>query len=102
MKNTQMRVHGEQAARGQRENVRFELSAEPGSRVFVAGTFNAWNPEANPLMFDPGRGHFEACLHVPAGTYEYKFIVNGVWSEDPKCAERVPNECGTMNSVLHV
>jgi hypothetical protein len=31
------------------KKVLFELPAEPGSQVFVAGTFNNWNPTANPL-----------------------------------------------------
>ena len=34
------------------KKVRFELAAEPGSQVFVAGTFNNWNPTANPLKDD--------------------------------------------------
>ena len=84
------------------KNVRFELSAEPGSLVFVAGTFNNWNPTANPLKDNPDSGHFKTAMRVPAGTHEYKFVVNGVWTADPKCADWVPNDSGSLNSVLHV
>ena len=86
--------------KGQR--VRFELSADPGSQVFVAGTFNRWSPTANPLRDNPESGHFSALLRVPAGTHEYKFVVDGVWTVDPKCADLTPNGYGSLNSVLHV
>jgi 1,4-alpha-glucan branching enzyme len=83
-------------------NVRFELSAEPGSQVFVAGTFNNWNPTANPLKDNPDSGHFKAVVRVPTGTHEYKFVVNGVWTADPECPDWAPSGCGSLNSVLHV
>ena len=84
------------------KKVQFELSAEPGSRVFVAGTFNNWNPTANPLMDNSASGHFKAALPIPAGTHAYKFVVNGVWSIDPKCADWAPNSYGGLNSLLQV
>ena len=82
--------------------VRFDLSVEPGKQVFVAGTFNNWNPTANPLKDNPGSGHCKATLRIPAGTHEYKFVVNGIWIVDPKCANWTPNGYGSLNSVLHV
>lgn len=84
------------------KRVRFDLSCEPGKQVFVAGTFNNWNPSANPLKDNPGSGHCKATLRIPDGTYEYKFVVNGIWTVDPKCPEWVPDGCGSLNSVLHV
>ena len=87
---------------GTGRRVRFALSAEPGSQVFVAGTFNSWNPAANPLKDNPGSGHFKTGLRVPTGTHEYKFVVNGVWTADPKCPDWAPNGYGSLNSVLHV
>lgn len=84
------------------KKVRFELPAKPGSEVFVAGTFNNWSPTANPLKYNPALGHFETFLHVPDGKHEYKFVVNGVWSVDPKCTAKLPNAYGSHNSVLHV
>ena len=82
--------------------VRFDLSVEPGSRVFVAGSFNNWNPTANPLKDNPGSGHCKATLSLPAGRHEYKFVVNGVWMLDPHGTDWAPDGYGTMNSVLHV
>ncbi|MFZ2655506.1 MAG: isoamylase early set domain-containing protein [Victivallales bacterium] len=82
--------------------VRFKLSAEPGSQVFVAGMFNNWNPTANPLKDSLDSGHYKAVFSVPAGTQEYKFIVNGIWFVDPGCAGLAPNNYGSQNSVLDV
>ena len=96
------KVQGDKASRGQRDNVQFELSAEPGSKVYVAGTFNNWSPNATPMTHHPESGHFRASLHLPKGRYEYKFIMNGIWVSDPHCAERAPNELGSLNSVIHV
>ena len=82
--------------------VRFDLTVEPGKQVFVAGTFNNWDPTANPLKDNPGSGHCKATLRVPPGRHEYKFVVNGEWRVDPKCPESVPNDSGSTNSVITV
>ena len=85
-----------------KRKVRFELSAEPGSQVCIAGTFNSWNPTTNPLKEKPDGGHFKVTLGLEEGTHEYKFIVNGRWMSDPKCPEFIADGCGAMNSVLKV
>jgi 1,4-alpha-glucan branching enzyme len=85
-----------------RERVQFELSAAAQSRVFVAGTFNNWDPTANPLRDDADSGDYKAAVRLPAGTHEYKFVVDGVWTVDPRCADRVANDSGSQNSVLRV
>ncbi|OGV48020.1 MAG: hypothetical protein A2X49_13355 [Lentisphaerae bacterium GWF2_52_8] len=84
------------------EKVQFELSAKSGSQVFVAGTFNNWNPRASRLKDNPDSGHFKATLRVPRGTHEYKFIVNDIWILDPKNAKWATNACGSLNSMLYV
>jgi len=102
MKIDKSRVKGNKVARGHRDNVQFELQADAGSLVFVAGTFNNWNPEANPLTHQSDQGHFVTALHVPNGTHQYKFVVDGVWMSDPNCSDWTTNEYGSMNSVIHV
>ncbi len=85
-----------------RKMAQFELAAEPGSHVFVAGTFNHWSPTASPLKDNPDSGHYKAALRVPSGTHEYKFVVNGVWTQDPNCAVCAANGLGSMNSIRHI
>lgn len=82
------------------KRVKFEIQAEPGSEVYVAGTFNSWNPKQNKLR--EKTGVYSATLLLPKGRYEYKFVINGVWCVDPKCQEWVPNNYGSLNSVVSV
>jgi 1,4-alpha-glucan branching enzyme len=84
------------------KKIQFQLTTEPGSQVFVAGTFNNWNPTANQLQDNPGSGHCLTTLRIPTGTHEYKFVVDGEWRADPNCPDWVLNDCGSLNSVVHV
>jgi hypothetical protein len=39
---------------------------------------------------------------LPAGRYEYRFVVEGQWMSDPNVRECVQNPVGSNNSVLVV
>ena len=86
-------------AKPQKKRHTFALDAPDAQEVFVAGTFNNWNPEGHPLKKDK-KGIWKVALSLPAGGYEYRFVVNGEWQEDPACQERCLNAFGTHNSVL--
>jgi hypothetical protein len=74
--------------------------ADAVNAVYLAGTFNEWKTADHKLAGPDAEGYFSTELHVPAGRYEYKFVVNGrVWKADPGTAERTL-EYG--NSVLVV
>jgi hypothetical protein len=84
-----------------------ELSVDTGSAslVLVAGTFNDWatTPEKAIKLFDPdGDGVFATTLVLEPGAYQYKFIVDGAWKEDPTNPETAPDGYGGVNSVLVV
>ncbi len=79
----------------------FKLHAPRKARVCVAGTFNNWNRSGIRLVGDK-TGTYTASILLPAGKYEYKFIVNGEWRDGSDCHERVANPFGTTNSVLMV
>jgi 1,4-alpha-glucan branching enzyme len=88
---------------GDTKKIRFEMTAEPGSQVFVAGSFNNWSPTTHRLTNKPDSiRDYETALPVPKGMHGYKFIVNGVWTMDPNCLHRMPNGLGTLNSVIYV
>lgn len=95
-------MKGQTMKKSAMKKVEFQLTVEPGSEVFVAGTFNKWNPTANRMKDNPGSGHCKATLLVPPGRHEYKFVVNGVWTADPTCENWNPDGHGTMNSVIVV
>ena len=84
------------------KKIAFRMAAAPGSKVSVAGTFNDWDPEKNPMKDDPGSGHCKTVVALPAGKYEYKFIVNGEWGLDPNCQDQAPDNHGSLNSVITV
>ena len=84
-----------------KRRVCFEVNADPGAHVAVAGTFNGWRPESHPLK-EPEAGHFRRMVYLAPGDYEYKFVIDGDWTADPKCEDWKRNEFGSLNSVLKV
>lgn len=81
--------------------VRLELVA-PGARtVFLVGSFNNWDRKAAPMMRLHDRKWAKE-LWLPAGRYEYLFVVDGRWITDPKARDYLPNPFGGCNSVLQV
>ena len=51
----------------------------------------------------PGsEGTWKATVWLPAGRYEYRFVVDGQWISDPSARESVQNTFGSTNSVLVV
>jgi 1,4-alpha-glucan branching enzyme len=83
-----------------RRRMKFAIEAEGGSSVYVAGTFNGWDAKKNRLRMKDGV--YSTTLLVARGRHEYKFIINDVWCVDPECREWVPNDKGSLNSVLTV
>jgi len=82
--------------------VRFSIQAPKAKTVRLAGDFTDW--EASPLTMRRSKAEsatFLTSVTLPPGTYEYKFIVDGTWVEDPS-AERMSNPFGTSNSVVTV
>jgi 1,4-alpha-glucan branching enzyme len=69
--------------------------------VKVAGDFNGWRPDATPLK-NTGAGEWVVRLMLRSGQYEYRFVVDGRWTEDPQVSQRMANPHGGFNSVLTV
>jgi 1,4-alpha-glucan branching enzyme len=77
--------------------ITFSFLAQGNVRdVQVAGSFTRWQPVAMKRCKD---GHFSATVSVPAGSHEYKFVVDGNWMTDPDNATYVLNPYGTANSI---
>ena len=75
--------------------------APEAREVNVAGNFNNWRPDATPLK-NTGDKEWVVRLMLRSGQYEYRFVVDGRWSEDPGASQRVANPYGDFNSVLVV
>jgi 1,4-alpha-glucan branching enzyme len=88
------------AAKAEKKSrVTFRVRAEVGSKVFLAGCFNNWDPTAKQMEDKKGTGEFTCTVMLPKGKYEYKFIIDGVWCADGECPDWVQNDVGSMNSV---
>ncbi len=82
--------------------VRFTIDAPNARKVLLAGDFTDWEAAARPMRRrKAGAATFSTSVTLPPGTYEYKFLVDGNWVEDPK-AEQVANPFGTNNSLVVV
>jgi len=44
----------------------------------------------------------EKILMLVPGAYQHRYIVDGVWQEDPSNPDQVPNFSGGFNSMLRV
>jgi 1,4-alpha-glucan branching enzyme len=72
----------------------------PLESVHLAGEFNKWKVDAQRLDGPDADGYYHTDLHLPAGRYEYKFVLNGkVWKTDPATREATLEY---KNSVLVV
>ncbi len=85
-------------ARGSKKGT-YRFSVNPGGgakKVQLVGDFTDWKPTAMTRQKD---GSFAALVKLKAGTYEYKFIVDGQWRVDPDNGAWALNPFGTLNSV---
>jgi hypothetical protein len=45
------------------------------------------------------KGKWKIAISLKPGRYEYRFLVDGNWENDPSCNIWVPNEFGSQNCV---
>jgi len=74
------------------------------SDVRIAGDFNGWVPDKGVRSLIEAEGDtrvWTKILQLPPGTYQYRYVVDGEWREDPENPEIAKNEVG-RSSVLVV
>ena len=84
-----------------RRNVTFVCEDAPGRQIFVAGSFSDWEPKYR-LTDRAGDGKYSCRILLEPGDYQYKFVVDGEWRLDAANPNFVPNDYGTLNSLLTV
>jgi 1,4-alpha-glucan branching enzyme len=77
----------------------FQFMAPEAQSVLLAGDFNSWNPEANPLK-KASNGLWKINVNLSPGRYEYRFLVDGQWQNDPGCESYVANPFGEDTCVI--
>ena len=84
-----------------KKRVTFKFSDSGASHVYIAGSFNSWDPSVRPLKKD-AKGTWKTSITLLQGVYQYLFIVDGNWMEDPLSSHKEMNEFGSFNSVVVV
>ncbi len=81
--------------------VLFSYSVPDANEILVAGEFNNWRPLEQHKLNKQENGEWNTSIPLMPGTYEYKFIVDGEWREDPANPKK-KSDHGQTNSVLDV
>jgi len=92
---------GDEEGDGELHDVVLEVEFPGATEVYVAGEFNDWEAQKDKLE-EVEDGLFRITLELSPGAYEYKFVVDGAWMEDPGNPNSVPDPYGGANSVLTV
>jgi len=85
----------------QKRRICFRYHDPEAEAVFLSGSFNGWNPEANPLKKNR-EDVWSTVVNLFPGIYEYRFIADGLWKNDPACDQYYLNRYGDYNCVLMV
>jgi len=84
-----------------RRKINFTLDSPDAQEVILMGDFNSWNSKRHPMKRD-GKGIWNKTVMLSPGKYEYKFLIDGEWREDPRNDRNCLNCFGTQNSVLNL
>ena len=85
--------------------VTIRFSDAQAGDVRIAGDFNGWVPDKgvrSVIEAENGARVWTKILRLPPGTYQYRYVVDGEWREDPVNASTAPSATGRVNSVLVV
>ncbi len=75
----------------------FQTVSKNARTVELAGDFNNWIPEP---MISREEGLWQKIIPITAGTYRYKYIIDGEWQVDPGQPFHQLNAFGTFDSFL--
>jgi 1,4-alpha-glucan branching enzyme len=83
------------------QEVEFTCYAPKAAKVSLAGKFNDWNQKSLPMKKNKD-GYWKVSIKLSPGRHEYKYFIDGAWSQDTAGAEKVLNSFGTFNNVIGV
>ncbi len=83
------------------QKITFKYFSSEAKEVCLAGTFNNWMDKDLFLKKDRS-GQWKISIPLTSGRYEYRFIVDGNWTNAQDQTECVPNSHGSWNSVIQI
>ena len=101
MAKKQTKVQKPETQGAKRSSQDFFFAAPAATTVLLAGDFTHW--QRAPISMQKGAdGIWHTRIELSPGTHHYRFLVDGVWQDDPECTLRIPNPYGSSNSVREV
>ena len=85
----------------QKRRITFKLEASGAKEAILAGDFNSWDVKKHTMKKD-AKGRWTKIVTLAPGGYEYKFLIDGEWQNDPNNDQVVHNSFGTLNNQLTV
>lgn len=80
----------------------FTYFAPDAQQVHVVGDFNSWTTNKDSVLQKGEDGTWEKRVYLVPGRYRYKFIIDGLYYEDPENPEKEPNPFGNSDSVFEL
>lgn len=93
--------HSPSIPKSKKRRITFSLEAANAKQVHLVGEFNDWKAGAHPMK-NTGKGVWVKPMFLPEGQFEYKFLVDDEWLEDPHNERRCINCFGTRNNIVKV
>jgi chromosome partitioning protein len=85
-----------------RSGVLFSIRALGAHDVKLAGDFNSWVPDRDVLSLREEGGVWKKFVFLSPGSYQYKFVIDDEWREDPGNGLVVQDSLGGQSSVVVV
>ncbi len=83
------------------KSVLFRIHAPKATSVLLVGKFNQTGFK-NHTMKRMVDGYWERSITLKRGHYEYRFLVDGEPTTDPRAHANLPDEQGRFNSIVEV
>jgi chromosome partitioning protein len=96
--NVEETVPSPSAPKVTEEGVVFAIEAPAARQVQLVGDFNEWALDGTEMT--PSATIWTKVLKLNPGRYLYRYVVDGIWQNDPLNAEVEPAPYGGLNSVL--
>jgi 1,4-alpha-glucan branching enzyme len=90
-----------QKKQSEKRRITFKLEASEAREAVLVGDFNSWDVKKHRMKRDK-KGRWTKIVTLSPGNFEYKFLVDGQWQNDPSNDQMVHNSFGTLNNVLTV
>ena len=80
----------------------FVFDSRTAKRVVLVGDFNGWDEQAAPLDREDGSTLWSVTVPLLPGRHVYAFLVDSVWTTDPRAPKTRDPDFGVTGSVVIV